>query len=233
MGGTPRLALLIFLQMTSETVLVVEDDPSIAEFVSAALSEQGYASVWVADGEEALLCFQQVSARAVLLDLMLGRLSGLDVLSALRRVSAIPVIVISAKDDEEVIVEAFERGADDYLTKPFSTREMLARLKANLRKSPSESGLTRLGDLAVDWRRAEISRAGMMLFLTAREFELLQLFFLNQNHVLSRDHLLEKLWGYDYEGDARVVDTTIKRLRKKVGADLIETVRGLGYRLSR
>ncbi len=219
--------------MTPETVLLVEDDPSIAGFVSSALTEQGYSPVWVPDGEAALLTFHRVSPRAVLLDLMLGRLSGLDVLSAIRRDSQLPVIVISAKDDEEVIVEAFERGADDYLTKPFSTRELLARLKANLRKSPSESGLTKLGELTVDWRRAEVSRAGMMVFLTAREFELLQHFFLNQNQVMSRDHLLEKLWGYDFEGDARVVDTTIKRLRKKVGPDLIETVRGLGYRLSR
>ena len=219
--------------MTSETVLVVEDDPSIAGFVTAALTEQGYTPVWVSNGEEALLRFHEVSARAVLLDLMLGRISGLDVLTALRKLSAVPVIVISAKDDEEVIVEAFERGADDYLTKPFSTREMLARLKANLRKSPRESGLTRLGELVVDWRRAEVSRGGMMIFLTAREFELLQHFFLNQNLVMSREQLLEKLWGYDYEGDDRVVDTTIKRLRKKIGPELIETVRGLGYRLAR
>jgi DNA-binding response OmpR family regulator len=141
--------------------------------------------------------------------------------------------VVSAKDDEEVIVEAFERGADDYLTKPFSTRELMARLKANLRKTPAETGITRLGDISVDWRRAEVSRGGMMVFLTAREFELLQILFLNRDLVLSRDQLLDRLWGHDYVGDARVVDTTIKRLRKKVGNDLIETVRGLGYRLAR
>jgi two-component system response regulator VanR len=221
--------------MTSpaETVLVVEDDASIADFVTAALKEHGYVAAWARDGEEALMRFHQVSPQAVLLDLMLGRVSGLDVLSALRRVAALPVIVVSAKDDEEVIVEAFERGADDYITKPFSTRELLARLKANLRKSPTESGVTRLGELSVDWKRAEVSRAGMMIFLTAREFELLRFFFLNRELVVSRDLLLDRLWGHDYDGDARVVDTTIKRLRKKVGGSLIETVRGLGYRLSR
>ncbi len=216
-----------------DTVLVVEDEASIADFVVAALQEQGYATAWARDGEEALLRFHQVAPQAVLLDLMLGRVSGLDVLAALRRVSPLPVIVVSARDDEEVIVEAFERGADDYITKPFSTRELMARLKANLRKTPAESGVTRLGEVAVDWRRAEVSRAGMLVFLTAREFELLRFFFLNRDLVVTRDLLLEKVWGYDYEGEARVVDTTIKRLRKKVGADLIETVRGLGYRLAR
>ena len=217
----------------AETVLVVEDDASIADFVTAALKEQGYGAAWARDGEEALMRFHQVAPQAVLLDLMLGRVSGLDVLSALRRVASLPVIVVSAKDDEEVIVEAFERGADDYITKPFSTRELLARLKANLRKSPSEGGTTRLGDISVDWRRAEVSKSGMMVFLTAREFELLQILFLNRDLVLSRDQLLDRLWGHDYVGDARVVDTTVKRLRKKVGNDLIETVRGLGYRLAR
>lgn len=216
-----------------ETVLVVEDEASIADFVLAALKEQGYTTAWARDGEEALLRFHQVAPQAVLLDLMLGRVSGLDVLSALRRVGDLPVIVVSAKDDEEVIVEAFERGADDYITKPFSTRQLLARLKANLRKSPTESGVTRLGDLAVDWRRAEVYRAGMMIFLTAREFEVLRFFFLNRELVISRDLLLDRLWGHDYVGDMRVVDTTVKRLRKKVGPELIETVRGLGYRLAR
>lgn len=216
-----------------ETVLVVEDEASIADFVLAALKEQGYTTAWARDGEEALLRFHQVAPQAVLLDLMLGRVSGLDVLSALRRIDSLPVIVVSAKDDEEVIVEAFERGADDYITKPFSTRQLMARLKANLRKSPGESGITRLGDLAVDWRRAEVHRGGMMVFLTAREFEVLRFFFLNRDLVVSRDLLLDKLWGHDYVGDARVVDTTVKRLRKKVGPDLIETVRGLGYRLAR
>lgn len=219
---------------SGETVLLVEDDKSIADFVTAALTGQGYQAAWVQDGEEALLRFHQVAPQAVILDLMLGRLSGLDVLTALRRISSLPVVVVSAKDDEDVIVEAFERGADDYLTKPFSSRELLARLRANLRKTPQESGLTILGDnLCVDWRRAEVLKAGVMIFLTAREFELLRFFFLHSDQVLERETLLDRLWGHDYFGDPRVVDTTIKRLRKKVGNGLIETVRGLGYRLAR
>ncbi len=214
-------------------VLVVEDDPSIADFVTSALVQQGYEAVWSPDGETALLNFQQVDPQAVLLDLMLGRISGLDVLSAFRNFSDLPVIVISAKDDEEVIVEAFERGADDYITKPFSTRELIARLKANLRKSPSDCGVTRLGTVTVNWRRAEVQREGMMVFLTAREFELLQTFYLHREVILTREQLLQRLWGHEFIGDGRVVDTAIKRLRKKIGNNLIETVRGLGYRLAR
>ncbi len=219
---------------SGETVLVVEDDKSIADFVTAALTEHGYQADWAQGGEEALLRFHRVAPQAVFLDLMLGRLSGLDVLTALRRVSTLPIIVVSAKDDEDVIVEAFERGADDYITKPFSTRELLARLRANLRKAPGDFGHTVLGeDLSIDWRRAEVLKRGVMVFLTGREFELLRFLFLNSDQVIARETLLERLWGQDYFGDHRVVDTTVKRLRKKVGNNLIETVRGLGYRLAR
>jgi DNA-binding response OmpR family regulator len=221
---------LVACALVQDTVLIIEDDPSIAELLGLALEQEGFRSLWASDGQLGLDMFVSERPVAVLLDLRLPRLSGLEVLRELRRVSEIPVLIMSVKDQEADKVAGLELGADDYVTKPFSPRELMARLRRNLRKGKLTQ--TQLGGLLVDWQRADVFRDGARLLLTAREFELLRVLYENRERILERDALLEKVWGYDYDGDERVVDTTIKRLRRKVGQDLIETVRGLGYRLS-
>ncbi len=214
-----------------ETVLIVEDDESIAEFLTVTLSGEGYRVVLARDGREAVERFELEKPDAVLLDMMLPRLSGLEVLRTLRRSSETPILIVSVKDSESDKVSTLELGADDYITKPFSPRELVARLRTNLRKRGGEVRV-RLGEIEIDWQRADVYRSGVRIILTAREFEVLRVLYDHRERVLGRESLLEKVWGFDFEGEDRVVDTTIKRLRKKVGPELVETVRGLGYRLS-
>lgn len=214
-----------------KTILIVEDDDSIAEFLRQALEREGFAVLHAPDGREAVRLFP--GADAILLDQRLPRMSGLEVLREVRKTSQVPVLIVSVKGHESDKVAGLELGADDYITKPFSVRELVARLRANLRKGEATESRTRLGDVEIDWARADVFRSGMRIVLTSREFGLLQALHEARERVLAREWLLERIWGYDFEGDDRVVDTTIKRLRAKVGADLIETVRGLGYRLAR
>ncbi|MBT9584937.1 response regulator transcription factor [bacterium] len=214
-----------------KTILIVEDDDSIAEFLRQTLEREGFTVLHAPDGREAVRLFP--GADAILLDQRLPRMSGLEVLREVRRTSQVPVLIVSVKGHESDKVAGLELGADDYITKPFSARELVARLRANLRKGEAAENRTRLGDVEIDWARADVFRSGMRIVLTSREFGLLQALHEARERVLAREWLLERIWGYDFEGDDRVVDTTIKRLRAKVGADLIETVRGLGYRLAR
>jgi len=214
----------------NDTILIIEDDPSIAELLTVALEQDGFRSLHAGDGRLGLELFFHHRPDAVLLDLRLPRLSGLEVLREIRKNSEIPVLILSVKDQESDKVAGLELGADDYVTKPFSPRELMARLRRNLRKGKLTP--TQLGPIRVDWQRADVFRDEVRLMLTAREFELLRVLFENRERILERESLLEKVWGYDFEGDSRVVDTTIKRLRSKVGPEFIETVRGLGYRLA-
>ncbi len=216
--------------MKNDTILIIEDDPSIAELLTVALEQDGFRSLHAGDGRLGLELFFHHRPDAVLLDLRLPRLSGLEVLREIRKNSEIPVLILSVKDQESDKVAGLELGADDYVTKPFSPRELMARLRRNLRKGKLTQ--TQLGPIRVDWQRADVFRDEVRLMLTAREFELLRVLFENRERILERESLLEKVWGYDFEGDSRVVDTTIKRLRSKVGPEFIETVRGLGYRLA-
>lgn len=216
----------------AETVLVVEDDESIAEFLTVTLAREGFKVVCARDGREAVDRFELDKPDAVLLDMNLPRLSGLDVLRVIRKSSETPVLVVSVKDSETDKVSSLELGADDYITKPFSPRELVARLRTNLRKRSSGELRVRLGEIEIDWQRADVYRSGVRIILTAREFEVLRVLYDHRERVLARDSLLEKVWGFDFDGEDRVVDTTIKRLRKKVGSEIVETVRGLGYRLS-
>lgn len=217
--------------MSREKILIIEDDPSIADLLTVALEQEGFASLWAGDGRSGLEAFESEQPAAVLLDLRLPRLSGFEVLREIRRHSEVPILILSVKDQESDKVHGLELGADDYVTKPFSPREVMARLRRNLRKG-TRLGTSQIGRLRVDWQRADCYLDDVRLLLTAREFDLLRVLYENRERTLDRDVLLEKVWGYDYEGDERVVDTTVKRLRGKIGQDIIETVRGMGYRLA-
>ncbi len=223
-----------------EKILVVDDEEHIIELVELYLVKEGYLVVSAQDGAAALERFSLEKPDLLVLDIMLPGKDGLDVLREIRKSSQVPVIMLTARESEVDKVVGLELGADDYLTKPFSPRELVARVKAVLRRARPpeeeiEAVLTR-GGLTIDSsrRRVEVEGAGEVE-LTAREFDLLYVMAANPGIVLSRDRLMEKVWGYEYSGDTRTVDVYIRHLREKLADDaenprFIETVRGVGYR---
>lgn len=215
----------------TQTVLIVEDDDSIADFLQVTLRGNGFEVHRAADGTQALEHFRRYSPDAVLLDLNLPELGGMEILQWIRQESQVPVIVVSVRDGESDKVRALELGADDFVTKPFSARELVARIRTNLRREPGGQGRSQLSDLQIDWNRAEVYKNGVKVVLSRQEFDFLRLLHENSHRVCSRSFVVERVWGYDFAGDERVVDTTVKRLRRKIGTKLIETVRGRGYRL--
>ncbi|GGL33130.1 response regulator transcription factor [Phycicoccus endophyticus] len=220
-------------------ILIVEDEESFSDPLSYLLSKEGY-EVSVADnGNDALTEFDAAGADLVLLDLMLPGLSGVDVCRALRQRSNVPVIMLTAKDSEIDKVVGLELGADDYVTKPYSSRELLARVKAVLRRGaePEELVPTTLeaGPVRMDVERHVVTVQGQQQSLPLKEFELLELLLRNAGRVLTRGQLIDRVWGSDYVGDTKTLDVHIKRLRAKVEQDPgapthIVTVRGLGYK---
>jgi DNA-binding response OmpR family regulator len=218
------------------TVLVVEDDPAIRRGVVDALEASGYRAIESADGESAL---QQGLARdpdLVLLDIMLPRRDGFSVLQELRRARpALPVIMLTARGSEEDRVRGLKGGADDYVVKPFNASELLARVEAVLRRSaerPRLSGTVELPGCAVDLERREVTRDGRTSELSQREAELLRYLASARGHPVSRDELLQRVWGLDPRGiTTRTIDMHIARLREKLGGDVVRTVRGQGYML--
>ena len=217
--------------MNSRRILVVEDDESIGEFLLVTLRSKGFEMSWAQDGPSAVRLFEEELPDLVLLDLNLPGIDGTELLKWIRESSQVPVLIVSCRNDEIDKVCTLELGADDYITKPFSARELVARVRTNLRREAKSSEVVVLGDLTVDWKRAEVSRSGIRVILSRQEFEFLRYLYQNRDRVLSRELLVERVWGYDFEGDTRVVDTAVKRLRRKIGAKLIETVRGQGYRM--
>ena len=221
-------------------VLVVDDEPPIIQVLSYNLKQAGYQVFVARDGEEALTQARQHLPDLIVLDLMLPKLDGLDVCRALRRERDVPIIMLTARDDEIDRVVGLELGADDYVVKPFSVRELLARIKNVLRRLQSvendtDGSMVRMGALTIDAASHTAHLNGETLELTMLEFTLLHTLARHAGQVLSREQLIEQVWGYDYDGDGRVVDAVIKRLRHKLlptAPDLIVTVRGLGYKLS-
>jgi len=218
--------------------MVVEDDTSIRESVGLALTEAGYQVTLVGDGTEALRSAREDPPDLMVLDLMLPGRSGLDVCSTIRDQSAIPIIMLTAKTESSDIVAGLESGADDYVTKPFELEELMARIRAALRRSRLESGEApiRLGDLVIQPSSFKAHKGPQQLTLTSTEFRLLAELASRRGQVVTRAELLHKVWDYQYLGDSRLVDQAIKRLRAKVEDDpaepvLIVTVRGVGYRL--
>lgn len=223
--------------MANEIVIVVvEDDPSIADLVDLYLRRDGFRVYQAADGETALKTIKDRQPKLVLLDLGLpGAIDGLEVCRQLRATSDIPIIMLTARDDELDRVLGLEMGADDYVTKPFSPRELVARVKAILRRSDrpaTPAALITVGTVEVDLGRREARLCGAAVPLATREFDLLQYLCENQGRALSRRQLLDGVWGLDWIGDDRTVDVHVRQLRKKFGDALpLDTVWGVGYRL--
>ena len=222
-------------------ILLVEDDASIRELTQRGLEQAGFTVATAAAGDEGLARFHADRPDAVVLDVMLPGLDGLEVCKAIRATSATPVVMLTARSDTLDVVVGLESGADDYVTKPFEMAELVARVRASLRRAthvePDQDRL-RVGPVRIDIAAHTVERGQERLELTPTEFRLLVELARHAGHVLSRDQLLELVWGYDYLGDSRLVDATIQRLRAKIEPapgtpQLIETVRGVGYRAVR
>jgi DNA-binding response OmpR family regulator len=219
----------------SGTVVVVEDDPHIADLVDLYLRRDGYRVLLAGDGEKGLEIFKQEDPSIVILDVGLpGARDGFEVCREIRARSSVPVLFLTARDDEVDRILGLELGADDYLAKPFSPRELVARVRAILRRTregPAPQDVIALGALEVDLRRREARQASDVVALTTREFDLLAFLANNVGLALSRQQLLDGVWGTDWYGDARTVDVHVAQLRKKLGSDLpLATVWGVGYR---
>jgi len=227
------------------TILVVDDEQSYRDALAIALEREGFRVEVAADGQEAIARFDETQPALVLLDVMLPEMSGLDVCRELRTRSRVPIIMVTARNAEIDAVVGLEIGADDYVTKPFRLRELVARVRAALRRTPGsdedEKGsydVLDVGDVRVDVGRHEVFVRGQLVSLPLKEFELLELLLTNAGRVLTRDVLIDRIWGPNYFGDTKTLDVHVKRLRSKVEDDpahptRIVTVRGVGYRFEK
>ena len=216
-------------------ILIVEDEPDIQELLRVYLRDAGYSTAVAGDGASALALFQSGSFDLVLLDVLLPKIDGFGVCEQIRRQSQVPILMLTALDGEEQQLRGFRLDIDDYITKPFSMPVLLEKIRVILRRrgNTGEDSRLRYRDLTLDLDTREALLDGRLLDLTAREFELLHTFLAAPGRVFTREMLLSKLWGYDFYGDERVVDSHIKNLRHKLGRDYIETVRGVGYRAAK
>jgi DNA-binding response OmpR family regulator len=219
-------------------ILVVEDEPDVRLLLRMLLEDEGYSVVEAADGEQAIARFGEAHIDLILLDVRLPKANGFEVCRIVRQTSDVPIVMLTAHDDSHDVVGGLEAGADDYVTKPFVERELLARLRVQLRRSHGllrESGVLRVGPLELRSAEALVLMDGEPINLTRTEYRLLVHFMSNPNRVYSRDQLLEQVWEYDYAGDGRLVDAHVRRLRTKIEPDpanprLLQTVRGMGYK---
>ncbi len=230
--------------MAGPTVLVVEDEEAFLDALEIGLTQEGFRVELARDGAEALDRWEAVEPDLILLDLMLPRVSGVDVCREIRSKSKVPIIMVTAKSSEIDTVVGLEVGADDYVTKPYRMRELVARMRAVMRRfeNPGEevddASVLEVGDVRLDAARHEVTVGGELVSLPLKEFELLELMLANAGRVLSRDVLIDRVWGHDYVGDTKTLDVHIKRLRSKVEPDppnptRIVTIRGLGYKYER
>ena len=240
---------------TRKTILIVDDEKPIVDILVYNLQKEGYNTLEANDGKEAIKLAFEKKPDLILLDIMLPKVDGLTVCKKIRNYFNMPIIMISAKDEEIDKILGLELGADDYITKPFSVRELVARVKANLRKSEArvkeekeeiqkdvkhvskEENIVNIGELSLNLDKFEVRVRGKVIDLTLREFELLRYLANQPGQVVTREALLEKVWGYEYYGDIRTVDVTIRRIREKIENDtsspkILITKRGVGYYLS-
>ena len=234
--------------MSEATILVVEDEASFVEALTIGLRREGFEVVVATDGARALEMFDSIQPDLVLLDVMLPKVSGIDVCRQLRKKTQIPIIMVTAKGAEIDTVVGLEVGADDYVTKPYRLRELVARMRAVLRRAelngPGDGasrlapGVVQVGEVSLDPEEHRVSVSGHELALPLKEFEMLHLLLANAGRVLPRDTLIDRVWGADYVGDTKTLDVHVKRLRSKVEVDpaiptRIVTIRGLGYKYER
>ncbi len=233
-----------------KTILVVDDEKPIVDILTYNLQKEGYATLEANDGEQAIKIATEQKPDLILLDIMLPKVDGLTVCKKLRHTLNIPILILSAKDEEIDKILGLELGADDYITKPFSVRELMARVKANLRKAEikvqhlendeenkKENVLINVGDLSINIEKFEVKVREKVIDLTLREFEVLKYLANQPGQVVTRETLLEKVWGYEYYGDIRTVDVTVRRIREKIEKDtsapkILITKRGVGYYLA-
>ncbi|MCT1367539.1 MULTISPECIES: MtrAB system response regulator MtrA [Kocuria] len=217
-------------------ILVVDDDEALSEMVGIVLSNEGYEPTFCDAGDRAVSAFESYDPDLILLDLMLPGMSGIDVCERIREVSDVPVIMLTAKSDTEDVVRGLEAGADDYIAKPFKPAELLARIRTRLRTGESRSAeRIEIGDLSIDLAGRAVTRGEATVRLTPLEYDLLVNLAQEPGQVLSRDLLLDRIWGYDSDADRRLVNVHVQRLRAKIEKDpekpdLIQTVRGVGYK---
>jgi two-component system, OmpR family, response regulator RegX3 len=222
-------------------ILIVEDESSFSDALSFLLGKEGYEVDVAETGTDAIKKFNENGADLVLLDLMIPEISGVEVCKTIRTSSQVPIIMLTAKDSEIDKVVGLELGADDYVTKPYSSRELIARIKAVLRRGTNEdiapeNGILTAAGIRLDVGKHQVTVNGTLISLPLKEFELLEFLMRNSGRVLTRTQLIDRIWGGDYYGDTKTLDVHIKRLRSKIEADpanpiLIQTIRGLGYKL--
>jgi two-component system alkaline phosphatase synthesis response regulator PhoP len=221
----------------SDKIVIIEDDPDICEILKFNLEQSGYEANIYYDGNKGYEAINQAPPDLILLDLMLPGINGLEIARKVRfedRTKHIPIIMITARSEEFDVLHGLEQGADDYITKPFRPREVIARIKALLRRHKrDEDQIYQIGELSINFSRHEVSAGNKNIDLTPKEFSMLKALILAKGRVLSRDQLLDQVWGYDYYGEVRTVDVHVRRLRQKLDnlADVIETVKGFGYRI--
>jgi len=234
--------------MSDKKILVVDDEKPIVDILKFNLQKEGYAVIEAYDGEEAVKKALSLAPDLVLLDVMLPKMDGFNACKKIREKSSVPILMLTAREEEVDKVLGLELGADDYVTKPFSVRELMARIRANMRRASGEEfgggkdedDLERIaiGEFILDCNKYELFRGEEPIYLTVREFELLKFFAMKKDKIFSRESLLEQVWGYEYYGDVRTVDVTVRRLREKMEVDpsnpvYIKTKRGVGYYLTK
>ncbi len=219
-------------------ILVIDDDASLAEMLQIVLHQEGFETAWCARGDQALEAFHAEKPDLVLLDLMLPGRGGVDICRDIRAESGVPVVMLTAKSDTNDVVKGLEAGADDYVAKPFSPKELVARVRTRLRRiTPSDVETLQIGDLSIAVESHQVRKAGRSVSVTPLEFDLLLALARHPKHVFTREQLLKQVWGYQNPADTRLVNVHIQRLRAKIERDpdnpeIVVTVRGVGYRAS-
>ena len=221
----------------SKTILIIEDEEAIQSVVKAFLEDEGYNVVLASNGLEGMEKFREYHPDLILLDLMLPKMNGFSVCEAIRKESQVPIIMLTALDDDASQMKGFDALADDYITKPFSMPVVMKHIEAVLRRAEqggaAPNTVIRYKEITVDTDSLTVLVGTESVSLTTREFEILKLLLENQGRVVSRERLLDTVWGYDYIGDEKIVNTHIKNIRKKLGVDYIETMRGAGYKIEK